>query len=67
VETGVFKPSPSRHEAATDATTRAAREIIDSEKAARNAKTERLRTARLAREASGETPPPPAKKSRRKS
>lgn len=44
----VFKPAPSRQEAKTDATTRAAREIIAGEEARRVAKTERLRAARLA-------------------
>jgi hypothetical protein len=47
---GVFKPA-SRPEEKVDATTKAARDIIDGEAAARDAKTERLRTARLAKEA----------------
>ena len=64
-DSGIFKPTPSRTEAKSDATTRAAREIIDSEAAARIAKTERLRAARLAREAV-ETPKPAPKKAVRK-
>jgi len=48
---GAFKPKQSPNEAKTDTTTRVAREIIDSESAARLAKTERLRAARLAQEA----------------
>ena len=47
-ETGLFKPKPSHAEAKGDATTRAAREIIRSEAAARDAKTERLKAARMA-------------------
>lgn len=43
-------PSPSRAESKADATDRAARTIIDGEAARREAKTERLRLARLARE-----------------
>lgn len=50
-ESGVFMPASSRIEAKSDATTRAAKEIIQSELSARIAKTERLRLARLAREA----------------
>jgi hypothetical protein len=46
----VFQLKPSRQETKADATTRAAREIIDSEAIAREAKTERLRAARLAQE-----------------
>ncbi|HVI27761.1 hypothetical protein [Hansschlegelia sp.] len=58
----LFKPS--RGEVKGDATTRAAREIIDRERTERDAKTERLRTARLAKEAADEEAarlaPPPA-------
>jgi len=43
---------PSRQETKADITTRTARQIMDSETAAREAKTERLRAARLAQEAS---------------
>lgn len=46
----VFQPKPSKQEAKADATTRLVRQIIDSEKSAREAKTERLRAARLAQE-----------------
>ena len=45
----VFKPS--RSEAKADTTTRTARMIVESETAIRDAKTERLRLARLAKEA----------------
>jgi len=51
IESGIFKPTPSRNEAKGDMTTRVAREIIDGEAAARTAKTARLRAARLAQEA----------------
>ncbi|BAT58865.1 hypothetical protein GJW-30_1_01392 [Variibacter gotjawalensis] len=44
-------PMPSRAEAKNEATSRAARQLIDSETAARLAKTNRLRAARLAQEA----------------
>ena len=64
----VFKPS--KIEAKGDATTRAARAIIDKETDARDAKTARLKAARLAKEASdlaAAPPPAPAKKTVRKS
>ena len=48
----VFQPKPSKQETKADITTRTARQIMDSETAAREAKTERLRAARLAQEAS---------------
>lgn len=47
---GIFKTAASVRAAKSDATTTAAREIIDKEVADRNAKTERLRAARLAQE-----------------
>ena len=47
----VFKAPKSKLEAKADATTRAVREIIAKETAATEAKTKRLREARLAREA----------------
>ncbi|PWJ82246.1 hypothetical protein C7441_10912 [Pseudaminobacter salicylatoxidans] len=50
VPDGVFKPRPTASETKGDATTRAAREIIESERAARDKKSERLRLARLAQE-----------------
>ncbi len=49
----VFKPTVSQLKG--DATTRAAREIIDAGQAANLAKTERLRAARLAKEAAAQT------------
>lgn len=61
----VFQPKASRQEAKADATTRVAREIIDREVTAREAKTERLRAARLAREAAAE-PVATTKRPRRK-
>ena len=51
VPEGVFRPVPSWFEAKSDATTTMARKIVDSEVAARAAKTERLRAARVARDA----------------
>ncbi|PBB35482.1 hypothetical protein CK218_20890 [Mesorhizobium sp. WSM3879] len=45
-ETSVFKP---KGDAKSEATTKTARTIIEGEAAARQAKTERLRAARLAR------------------
>ncbi|GAA4526929.1 hypothetical protein GCM10023174_13790 [Chelativorans composti] len=47
----VFTPKPNRFETRQDTTTRVAREIIEQEVAAREAKTARLRAAREAREA----------------
>lgn len=66
-ELGIFQATPSRAESKSDTTTRIAREIINGESAAWTAKTERLRAARLAREAAG-TPDiaPPAKQARKK-
>lgn len=63
-DVGLFKPVPSRVEAKTDATTRVARQIVDLEAAARSAKTERLRAARLAQEsqAPATVPKKPAQK-----
>lgn len=46
----VFQPKASKQEAKADTTTRVAREILDVEVAKREAKTERLRLARLERE-----------------
>jgi len=48
---GIFKPKPTAIETKQDATTRAARQITDGEAAVREQKTERLRLARLASEA----------------
>ena len=50
VPTGVFERKPTVTEKKSDATARAAQQIIDAEKFARDAKTERLRLARLERE-----------------
>ena len=50
IEPGISKPNLSRTEAKNDATTRAAKQIIKGETASRQAKTERLRKARAARD-----------------
>lgn len=55
---GMFKPKPTAIETKQDATTRAARQIIDGEAAVREQKTERLRLARLASEATNTNTPP---------
>jgi hypothetical protein len=47
----IFKSAPARAVSKSDATDRAAREIIDRDATAADAKTDRLRAARLAREA----------------
>lgn len=57
----VFKPAPSKGETKAERTTEAVRTILKTETKQRNAKTERLRAARLAREAE-ETPVAPAAK-----
>ena len=44
----LFAPAPNKAEAKSDATTRFAKQIIDTEAKARQAKTERLRAARMA-------------------
>jgi hypothetical protein len=62
----VFQLKSSKQEAKADATTRVAREIIGGEASARKAKTERLRAARLAREATAKPVGATAKKVRRK-
>ncbi|MFU0505768.1 hypothetical protein [Pseudaminobacter sp. NGMCC 1.201702] len=46
----VFQPRPSKLESKADLTTKIARQILDDETAKREAKTERLRLARLAQE-----------------
>ena len=61
----VFQPKSSKQEAKADTTTRIAREIIDGEASAREAKTERLRAARLAKEVAAQ-PAPETRKTRRK-
>jgi len=60
----LFKPQPSRMEAKGDATTRAARQIMETEAAAERAKTARLKAARLAQEATAAAEPAPAKPAR---
>jgi hypothetical protein len=64
VPDGVFKPTRSRTEAKSDVTTNTSRKIVESEAAARVAKTERLRAARFARDAT-ENVVPLAKKKRK--
>ncbi len=59
-DSSLFKPAPSRTEAKTDTTSRVARQILDLEASTRDAKTKRLRAARLAQEA--EAPAVPQKK-----
>jgi hypothetical protein len=63
---GIFKPKPTAIETKQDATTRAARQIIDGEAAAREKKTERLRLARLASEATNTNTPPAQKRATRR-
>lgn len=53
------KPKPSKLESRSEATTEAARNIIGAEVAARIAKTDRLRAARLAQEAAAAAAPVP--------
>ena len=59
---GIFKPKPTGSEKKSDATTRAAQQIMDAERQHREAKTERLRLARLAREEAETGQPAPAKR-----
>ena len=59
---GVFKPKPTGSEKKSDATTRAAQQIIDAERREREAKTERLRLARLTKEVDEAAQPVPAKR-----
>lgn len=62
----VFQPKSSKQEAKADTTTRIAREILDAEAAKREAKTEKLRQARLLREAAeAEDAPKRAKPAKR--
>ncbi len=63
--TEVFKPKPSSREAKGDATTVAARAILDREATVLATKTAQLRALRLAREAA-EIPPSSEKPSRRR-
>lgn len=49
-EAALFKPKPSKSESKADTTTSVARAILDEEVAKREAKTAKLRAARLAME-----------------
>lgn len=62
----VFQSKSSKQEAKADATTRLVRAIIDNEASVREAKTERLRAARLAQEAVAKPATETSKKVRRK-
>ncbi len=62
----VFQPKPSKQESKADVTTKTARAIIDHELSAREAKTERLRAARLAQEEAAASKAPAVKKPRKK-
>ncbi len=64
----VFKPSLTKMETKADISARVARQIIDTEVARRNAKTERLRAARLEMEiiAAGKSEENAAAKKKRK-
>lgn len=62
----IFQPKSSKQEAKADVTTRVSREIMDSEAMAREAKTERLRAARLVLEAAANPDAEAPKKTRRK-
>lgn len=57
----LFKPLKPRSETPMDKTTRAVREILDQETQQREVKTERLRKARLEREAATPEEAPKAK------
>ena len=65
IPTAPLTTRPSRTEARSEATTRLARQIIDTEAAAREAKTARLRAARLAAEPDEEEAVAPAPKKRK--
>lgn len=58
----VFRPRLNKQEAKADEITRNVRAILNAESTKRDTKTERLRAARLARDA--QTPSAPAKKIR---
>ena len=58
---GIFQSPKSKLEVKADATTRAVRQIIAQESAENAAKTERLRAARLARDAGIESIPTKSK------
>ena len=65
-KTTLFKDSKPRAETLMDKVTRVAREIIDDETEERQRKTDRLRKARLEREAGTPEEAPPAKTKTRK-
>lgn len=65
IPTDVFKPTPTSGEKKSDTTSRIAQQITDKEKSAREAKTERLKLARLAK-VQAEPAPAPAKTRSRK-
>lgn len=56
----LFRPARSKAESKADTTNNAARAIIDDEAARREAKTAKLRQARLEQEAAAETEAKPA-------
>lgn len=60
-KTSLFKASKPRNETPMEKTTRAVREILASEADTQNAKTARLRKARMERDASTPATPPAAK------
>ncbi|WP_269931823.1 hypothetical protein [Aminobacter sp. HY435] len=62
----LFVPALNKAEAKGDTTTRVAQSILDVEVAAREAKTARLRAARLAMEAAQEPEPVTKPKARKK-
>jgi hypothetical protein len=59
IQSGVFKPNQTRFENRNETTTRAAREIIDSEATKRAAQMARLKALRLEREAESAAAAPP--------
>ena len=63
-EHNLFKPKPSKAETKADVTTHVARAIVGAEAERREAKTARLRQARLKDEAARATVPSPAKSRR---
>lgn len=62
---GLFKPNLTKTESKAETVSRVARSMIDQEIAKRDAKTARLREARMARDAA--VPAPPAKPERKTS
>lgn len=66
VPNDMFQPKPTRTESKDDNTSRTAKAIINDEQAQRRAKTERLRQARLAQEATVAASEPAKPKARAK-